>query len=105
MRSKTMLVLTRIVAACLIVLFTSALAYGESLQEEFAKLCVHTQDAENLPLEKLQELLTECDLLQKKIEASNDEKKKVLLFRLKKCRNFIAYIIELKQVDNSDSTQ
>jgi len=68
-------------------------------------LCVHTQEAENFSLEKLQELLTECDQLLKKIEESNDAKKKLLLFRLKKCRNFLAYIIELKQGNNTNNTK
>ena len=99
------LALVRSLVACLIVIFTSAVVYGGSLQEEFDALCVHTQDAESLSLERLQELVTECDQLQKKIEASADQKKKLLLFRLKKCRDFLAYIIELKQVDNSSTKQ
>jgi len=77
-----------------------ALAHGASLQEEFDHLCIYTQNAENLPSEKLRELLAECDQLQKKIDASNDVKKKLLSFRLNKCRNFFAYIIELRQSDN-----
>ena len=72
-----------------------------SLQEEFDQLCVYTQDAESLSLEKLHELVAGCDQLQKKIEGSDDEKKKLLLFRLNKCRNFFVYIIELKEGDKS----
>jgi hypothetical protein len=105
MRTKRILVLAQIIVTCLLVLFTFTMVHGESLQEEFESLCVHTQDAESLSMERLQELVAECDLLQKKIEASNDEKKKLLLFRLKKCRDFLAYIIELKQVENSSSSQ
>ena len=84
----------------LLILFTSALLYGDSLQEEFDGLCIHTQEAESLSLEELQELVTACDQLQKKIEASDDEKKKVLLFRLKKCCDFFAYVMEIKQSTN-----
>jgi len=84
------------VVACLIVLMTSVTVYGVSLQEKFDTLCVYTQDTESLPLEKLHELVTDCDQLQKEIEASDDPKKKLLLFRLNKCRNFFAYVIELK---------
>ncbi len=89
----------------LIILFTSAVGYGGSLQEEVDKLCVQTQEAESLSLERLQELATECDQLLKTIEESNDEKKKLLVFRLKKCSNFFAYIIELKKGTNSSSQQ
>ena len=97
--------LAQIIVSCLIVLFTFSMVYGESLQEEFDRLCIHTQDAESLSLEKLHELVAECDQLQKKIEESNDEKKKLLLFRLKKCRDFLAYMIELKEMENPDSSQ
>ena len=86
--------------SCLLILFTSAVVYGDSLQDEFDGICIHTQEAESLSLEKLQELVTACDQLQKKIEAIDDEKNKVLLFRLQKCCNFFAYMIELKSSDN-----
>jgi len=101
MRRKRKLAQT--VVICLIVLFSAAVAHGGSLQEDFDKLCVHTQDAERLSLERLQELVTECDKLQKRIEESNDPKKKLLLFRLNKCRNFLAYMVELKKEDSSGS--
>ena len=103
MKRNKKLTLVRTVVICLIVLFSSAAVYGASLQEEFDTLCVHTQDAESLSLERLQELVAECDQLQKKIEASDDPKKKLLLFRLKKCRDFLAYITELKQAENPGS--
>ena len=103
MRRNGKFALVRTLVICLIVLFTSAAVFGASLQEEFDTLCVHTQDAENLSLERLQELVAECDQLQKKIEASDDPKKKLLLFRLKKCRDFLAYIIELKKPENPSS--
>ena len=87
------------------VLFTFTVVHGETLQEEFDRLCVHTQDAESLSIERLKELVAECDQLQAKIEASDDEKKKLLLFRLKKCRDFLAYIVELKSGENPGTSQ
>jgi predicted PurR-regulated permease PerM len=105
MRRNGKLARVKTFVTCLIVLFASALVYGGSLQEEFDRLCVHTQEAESLSLEKLQELVTECDQLLKKIEESNDEMKKHLLFRLNKCRNFLAYMVELKQEANLSSPQ
>ena len=91
---------TLAVVASLFFFFSATMAYGKSLQEEFDTLCIHTQETESLSLEKLQDLLKECDQLQKKIEASNDEKKKVMLFRLKKCRDFLTYVMEIKQSGN-----
>jgi len=99
------LAIVNIAVACLFVIFASAVVYGGELQDEFDKLCVYTQEAESLPLDKLQELLTDCDKLQKNIEQSDDAKKKLLLFRLNKCRNFLVYIIDLKQGDNSGRPQ
>jgi len=97
--------LAQTVVICLIILLGAAVVHGGSLQEDFDKLCVHTQEAESLSLERLQELVTECDQLQKRIEESSDQKKKLLLFRLNKCRNFLAYMIELKKGDSSGSPQ
>ena len=97
--------LMQIIFCSLLLLFTFTVVHAETLQEEFDRLCVHTQDAESLSVERLQELVAECDQLQKKIEESNEEKKKLLLFRLKKCRDFLAYIIELKQEEQPNSQQ
>jgi hypothetical protein len=76
-----------------------------TLQEKFDALCINTQDAESLPLEKLQALVAECDKLKEAIEQSSDPKKKVLLFRLKKCRNFLAFIVETKQNPSAGSSK
>lgn len=97
--------LAQFVITCLIVLLASVAVYAGTLKEEFDNLCVNTQDAESLSVEKLQELVTECDQLKTKIEQSNDRQKKLLLFRLNKCRNFLAYIIDHKQGDKSSSPQ
>jgi len=105
MKRRGKLALAQSVFACLVVLFASYNVYAGSLQDEFDRLCVHTQDAESLPLEQLQELVAECDQLKQKIEQSDDAKKKLLLFRLEKCRNFLEYIVELRQEDNSGSQQ
>jgi len=100
MRKNRKPTLLKTIVACLIILLTFSMAYGGSLQEEFDALCVQTQDAESLSPEKLRELVTQCDQLQKKIEESNDTKKKLLLFRLQKCRDFIIYVMETKQSGN-----
>jgi len=105
MKKNRKLVLIQAVFACLIVLLAGRLVYADPLQEEFDKLCIYTQDAESLSLEKLQELVVECDQFQKTLEESNHPKKKLLLFRIKKCRNFFAYVIELKQTEKSGSSQ
>jgi len=99
------LMLVQCIVVFLLILVAPVVGYGASLQEEFEALCVHTQEAEDLPPQTLRDLLAQCDQLQKKIEQSNDAKKKVLLFRLKKCRSFFSYIIEVKQPGNSSGSQ
>lgn len=68
-----------------------------SLQEEFDAICIHTQGAEGLSIKKLQGLISQSDKLREAIEKSNNPKKKVLLFRLNKCRNFFEFMVETKQ--------
>ena len=105
MRDYGILRLGQILVLFLLIIFASSMAYGETLQEEFDQLCIHTPEASSLPMEKLRELLADCDKLQKRIEGSSDGKKKLLLFRLNKCRNFYAYMIELKEGGKSVQQQ
>ena len=67
------------------------------LEAAFTELCNQSANAEQFSIEKLTEMVAECDSLKEKIANSSHPKKKVLLFRLKKCRNFLAFIIETKQ--------
>jgi hypothetical protein len=105
MSSKVKLCLVQVIIAAIIIVLVPVLATGGTLQEEFDQLCIHTQNAESIPLENLKELLKDCEELQKKIETSGDGKKKLLLFRLNKCRNFFAYVIELKEGGKSSPPQ
>jgi hypothetical protein len=67
MRKNGLPILTQTVVTCLVILLTSAVVYGgTSLYEKFDTLCIQPQEAESLSLEKLQELMTKCDHLQKK---------------------------------------
>lgn len=95
--------LVRVIIAGIIIVQAPALAIGRTLQEQFDQLCRHTQNADGLSTEKLQELLRESDELRKNIESSDDQKKKLLLFRLNKCRKFIAYIIDIRGINGLPS--
>lgn len=80
-------------------------ATAGSLQDEFDRICIYTQDAETLPTDRLQELISQCDTLQEQIVASDDPKKKVLLFRLKKCRDFFNFVIDQRSLTTTESAQ
>lgn len=69
-----------------------------NIETTFNKLCGQTENAETLPVEEITSMIAQCDSLMDKIMQSTHPKKKVLLFRLKKCRNFLEFIIQTKQL-------
>ena len=71
------------------------------LEATFNELCGRTENAEALTVEKLTTMVSECDTLEEKITQSSHPKKKILLFRLKKCRNFLHFMIQTKQLESS----
>ena len=72
-----------------------------NLEATFNELCGRTDQAEALTVEELTTMIAECDSLEKKITHSSHPKKKILLFRLKKCRNFLHFMIQTKQLESS----
>jgi hypothetical protein len=84
----------------LLLMFTpyfSSFAAAEAWIEDFDKICAEAEVADSLPTETLAELALKSDRLLAVIEASNDPRKKIYIFRLKKCRNLFAYIIDLRE--------
>jgi len=78
---------------------------GTSWKTEFEAICVHTIEAPGLSTERVRELVDESDRLMKTIEKVNDPRKKVYLFRLKKCRNFFQYILESRAAEDSEGAE
>ena len=72
-------------------------AAAQSWVEDFDKICAQAEVADSLPTGTLKELALESDKLLAVIEASNDPRKKVFIFRLKKCRNLFVYIMDLRE--------
>jgi hypothetical protein len=83
----------------LLMFYFSPLASAQSWIEDFDKICSQTEDADSLPTAKLKELVMESDKLIDVIESGNDPKKKVYIFRLKKCRNLFLYIMNLREAE------
>ena len=90
-------------SACIILLLLIFMPYfsphaaAQSWIEDFDKICVQAEVADSLPTATLKELVLESDKLSVVIEASNDPRKKVFIFRLKKCRNLFMYILDLRE--------
>src|SRR5574340_848350 len=83
----------------LLMSYFSPLASAQSWVEDFDRICSQAEEADSLPTTKLQELVVESDKLLGVIEAGDDPRKKVYIFRLKKCRNLFAYIINLREAE------
>ena len=81
----------------LLMSYFSPLASAQSWIEDFDKICGQAEDADSLPTAKLKELVMESDKLLEVIEAGSDPRKKVYIFRLRKCRNLFVYIIDLRE--------
>lgn len=86
----------------LILLFTACQISPASASEppwvdEFHELCGQTHLATGLTDEELSARLARCDRLARAITSGNHPGEKVYLFRLKKCRGFYQYLIDVDQ--------
>jgi len=91
-----------IIAIAILVLSTALFLIGnlsladeeDAWKKEFDELCGHTNEAMALPVERLNYLIDSCDKLISKIEAADNPRKKVYLFRVRKCRDLYQFIID-----------
>ncbi len=92
----------RIFAALVLVLFAfTAVAFSsekvKSWKDRFDEICGKVQIAESLSTEELQKLIRESEELIKRLQEIDQPVKKVYIFRLKKCRSFFQYILQLRE--------
>jgi hypothetical protein len=90
--------LTVLVICSLALLLFSVPASSNEWSEEIQTLCLEAQDEEKLKDNENVSLLTEkFDKLLEALQESGDPKRKVYIFKLKKCRKLFDYMIELKE--------
>ncbi|MEW6220306.1 MAG: hypothetical protein AB1634_12345 [Thermodesulfobacteriota bacterium] len=70
-------------------------------RQDFDQLCGATSDADTLPAGRLRELVAEADRLVGVIEGLDSPDKKVFLFRTRKCRDFFAYMLSVREADST----
>ncbi|RMG03440.1 MAG: hypothetical protein D6726_05625 [Nitrospirae bacterium] len=70
-------------------------------KKEFDEICAKVQVGNDLKKEELEELVKRADTLMEDIKKLDIPSKKVYIFRLKKCKKFFQYIIELKESEKS----
>lgn len=85
-----------LVSLSLLLLFFGFTAYASDWHEEFETLCSQSEKADSMSVEELKTTITRVEALVPVVESSDDAKKKVYLFRLKKCLDFLQYMVELK---------
>ena len=69
----------------------------QSWKKEFERLCAATEVATTFPNQKLRDLIRDSDALLKKLESLQDSQTKVYVFRLKKCRMFFEFALQLNE--------
>jgi len=84
-------------------LWVVGVARADSIESEFQSICSHTDSAAELPVEKLKSLVDESDRLLEALAASALPQKKVLTFRLKKCRNLFRYLLEVREAATEEA--
>ncbi len=72
-------------------------AEQKSWKDRFDDICSRVQIAESLSKAELRDLIKRSDELIKELEKLNLPVKKVYIFRLKKCRSFFEYVIQLRE--------
>jgi hypothetical protein len=81
-------------------LFVSALSSSGAANDwlgEFNDICSQVDVVDSLSREEIQSLIDRCDKLMPVIESSDDRKKKVYLFRLKKARDMFEAAPQLEE--------
>lgn len=84
-----------------LLLVFAGISQAGTWKEDFERLCGYTEEASSLSTDQIQELIQESDRLLKTLETVNEPEKKVYIFRLKKCRNFFEYILDLREAENN----
>ena len=70
-----------------------------SWKAEFERLCAQTETASTLPDQQIRDLINDSDALLKKLESLEDSQVRVYVFRLKKCKAFFEFTLELNQTE------
>jgi hypothetical protein len=78
--------------------FYCGTAYSqEDWRKEFDEICSKTEDSMAFSVEELRRLVDRCDALKPRIEKLDEPERKVTLKRLQMCRDFYAYVLEMKE--------
>lgn len=68
-----------------------------SWKDEFERLCAQTEIATSLTNQQIHDLIRDSDALLEKMESVEDPQIRVYLFRLKKCRMFFEFALQVRE--------
>ncbi len=72
--------------------------YGqEDWKKDFEDICARVNTAHTLTVKELKDLINRADTLIKRLQKMDLKAKRLYIFRLKKCRSFYQYSLELKE--------
>jgi len=69
----------------------------DDIMKEYDETCTVTEDSDQLTKEELRQIIARCNALQPRVEKLEDPARKVMLSRIKRCREFYAYLLEIKE--------
>jgi len=75
---------------------SASLPWG-AIKDRFDRICGKVPAAPDLAYEQLRALIADCDFLSKVLEQSENPQAKVFLKRIKMCRDFFVYSLELRE--------
>ncbi len=78
---------------------------AETWKTEFEEICANVPAAPSLSTERIEELIRESKQLMITMEEVQDPQKKIYLFRLKKCRDFLQYILDNQSKAKTETTE
>lgn len=65
---------------------------GDDWRDEFNRICGRTGEAGQMSEAELSQLITDSERLRERIAGSTDPDRKVYLFRIGKCRDFLQFM-------------
>lgn len=93
--------LFKLLIVTIFALLVAVPAIADEWKKDFERICSQTQVAGDMAYEELEGMVEECGSLLNTITALENPRNKVYIFRLKKCRNFYQYTIDLKDRDGT----
>jgi hypothetical protein len=76
----------------------------DNWREEFDRICVHTNVATSLSGEQLNQLIEDSNRLLDILDTLDHPHKKVFILRLRNCREFFKFALEVQKADSPDGS-